>query len=449
MSHYSNEAEQSVVGAILIDNTAIDRITCGLVSSDFAIEAHRMIYESALRLVMAGVPADPITVSEDLDQCNNLDLAGGLAYIGNLYSATPGAANVARYAEIVRNYSRERGMLVAISDAHSEIVASGNDSAKKIANAAELVLAAADSGKGGANVTHATDLARKVGAAIMARNEGGGEEGLSIGFADLERMAGKFKPGQLIIVAGRPGMGKSTLARNIAENVSKTKGVVFVSLEMDDEELAECFVSSLGHASFDAIKDGTLEGDHALDVGRGITALSNLKLATATNVSTVHEIQAIARTESRKLGGIAMIVVDYLQLMESSSGNDRREQVDAISRGLKKLAQSMKVPIIALSQLSRAVENRADKRPMLSDLRESGAIEQDADKVIFLYRDDYYSPDSFHKGMAEAIIAKNRRGKTGKVALAFIGDQSRFADLAPGYIIEQEQKQTRRRGGLS
>lgn len=445
MSRFNADAEMSVVGGILIDNTALDRVSHIVKAEDFAIEACRLVYESASRLILGGLIADPITVAEDLDECNNLGRAGGLAYIGELYRETASVANVHRYAELVRDYSRERAMLIAINEAHDIIHQSG-DSAQKIASATELVMGAAESHKRSAKITHAADLARKALSAINQRSEKGAEEGTSIGFADLERLTGPLKPGQMVVIAGRPAMGKSTLARNIAEFVAKTTGVLFVSLEMGDEELGECFIASLGKASFDAIKEGNTEGDHVIDMGRGASALANLKLAVATDTNTVAAIHGVARTEARKLGGIGLIVVDYLQLLEAPDEKDRRVQVDSISRGLKRLAMTMGVPLIALSQLSRKVEDRADKRPMLSDLRESGAIEQDADKVIGLYRDDYYHDNSPHKGMAEALVLKNRRGRTGSVPLAFIGDQSRFADAAPGYRFEQQQQQPKRRG---
>lgn len=446
MSRFSADAETSVVGAILIDNAAIDKIAHIIVPEDFAIEACRLIYESAGRLIMHGLPADPITVMQDLDERNDLERAGGLEYIGALYRDTPSAANVHRYAEVVRNYSRERAMLAAINEAHGVIHGDGS-TVEKIAIASDLVLSAADKGRKNAQITHAGELARQTLASIVARSEKGQEEGLSTGFVDLDRMTGKMKPGQLWVIAGRPAMGKSTLARNIAEHIAGLSGVLFISLEMDADELGECFTASLGHASFESITSGDVEGDNAMDISRGATALSNLKLAVATGTDTVPAIHAIARTESRRLGGLSLIVVDYLQLMVSPGEKDRQNEVAAISRGLKKLAMTLRVPVVALSQLSRALEQRSDKRPILSDLRESGAIEQDADKVIFLYRDDYYNPDSPYRGMAEAIIAKNRRGKTGKVPMTFIGDQSRFADCAPDFRFEQiPTKPTRPRG---
>lgn len=444
MSRFNADAEMAIAGGILIENAALDRVSHIITASDFAIEACRLIYESAARLIGHGLPADPITVMQDLDERNELGMAGGLAYIGDVYRNTPSAANIARYAEVVRDLSRERAMLCALTDATDAIHREGT-SGEKIATAADLVLAAADKNRKTAQITHAGDLSKMMLDSVLRRADAGQEEGLSIGFDDLQRAAGKFKPGQLVVIAGRPSMGKSTLARNIAEHVAGMTGVLFVSLEMGAEEVAECMVASLGHASFDAIKAGDAEGEHAGGISRGLTSLSDLRIAVATGTNTVAAIQSAARTEARRLGGLSLIVVDYLQLMEAPGEKDRRVAVDAISRGLKRLAMTMRVPVIALSQLSRKVEERSDKRPLLSDLRESGAIEQDADKVIFLYRDEYYHADTPYKGLAEAIIAKNRRGKTSKVPLAFIGDQSRFADCAPDFRFEQIQQQPARK----
>jgi len=444
MSRFNADAEMSVVGGILIDNTALDRVAHIVTSNDFAVEACRLAFESASRLIGHGLPADPITVSQDLDERNELERAGGLGYIGSMYQETPSAANVARYAEVVRDLSRERAMLRAINEAHDAIFQEGTTS-EKIAAAADLVLGAADQNRKTAQITHAADLSRLMLAAVLERGERGTEEGLDLGFADLQRVTGPLKPGQFVVIAGRPAMGKSTLARNIAEHVAKSTGVLFVSLEMDADEIAECMTASLGHASFEAIKAGNVEDENALAISRGATALSNLKIAVATGTNTTAAIHSAARTEARRLGGLGLIVVDYLQLLEAPSEKDRRVAVDAISRNLKRLAMTLRVPVIALSQLSRKVEERSDRRPLLSDLRESGAIEQDADKVVFLYRDEYYNADTPFKGIAEAIVAKNRRGKTGKVPLAFIGDQSRFADAAPDFRMEQVEQQAPRR----
>lgn len=429
---FSAEAECAVLGALLQDNDAYDRVASIIAAADFAIDAHRMIYQAIECLVLHKMPADPITVSQDLDERGQLEYVGGLQAIGDIMRGTAISRNAHRYAETVRDYARERAVLCAINDAHGVLHGTG-ETAEKIAQAAEMVVTAAETGRKELNVSTAREVSAKVLQSILKRSEAGQEEGLDIGFVDLQRQTGKLKAGQLIIVAGRPGMGKSTLARNIAENIARHQGVLFVSLEMEADELGECFVSSLGHADYDAVLSGNTEGDHALTITAGATKLGELKLSISTGADTVPAIHALARTESRKLGSIGLIVVDYLQQLRVPGVNDRRVEIDTISRGLKRLAMTLHCPVIALAQLSRSVEQRSDKRPMLSDLRESGGIEADADKVIFLYRDEYYNADSQYKGLAEAIVAKNRRGKTGKVPMAFIGDQSRFADVAPGY----------------
>lgn len=449
MSRFSVDAECAVIGSLLQDTNAYDRVASIISAADFATEDCRLIYQSIESLILHKLPVDPITVSQDLDEKNQLESVGGLKTLGDLMRGTASSRNAHRYAETVRDLARERAVLCAINDAHSVIHGAG-DTAEKIAQAAELVIGAAESGRKDMQVSTAREISAKVLQSILKRSEAGEEEGLDLGFVDLQRQTGKLKAGQLIIVAGRPGMGKSTLARNIAECVAKKQGVLFISLEMEDEELGECFVSSLGHAEYDAVLSGNTEGDHAISITKGATKLGELKLSVSTGADTLPAIHALARTEARRLGGLGLIVVDYLQQLHVPGCNDRRVEIDTISRGLKRMAMTLHCPIIALAQLSRSVEQRADKRPMLSDLRESGGIEADADKVIFLYRDEYYNADSQYKGIAEAIIAKNRRGKTGKVPMVFIGDQSRFGDAAPGFDLEARQAATRnnRGGGL-
>ena len=449
MSRFNADAEASVLSALLRDNETYDRVSAIVSPDDFAVEANRLIYGAIESLILHRQPADPITVAEELGQNGQLESIGGLSTLGDLAQAFCSASNCHRYAEIVRDMSRERAVLCAINEANDIIYGQG-DAADKIAQAAELVVSAAETGRKSAQITHASDMSRAALKAMLKRSEEGGEEGLSLGFVDLERVTGKLKPGQLIIVAGRPGMGKSTLARNIAEHVSQAIGVLYVSLEMDADEVAECCIASLGNASYSAIQNGEIEGDHVSPISRGATMLSERKLAVATGTDTLPAIHSAARTEARRMGGIGLIVIDYLQQLHVPGVSDRRVEVDAISRGLKRLAMTLRIPVVALAQLSRGVEQRTNKRPMMSDLRESGGIEADADKVVFLYRDEYYNPDSPYKGIAEAIVSKNRRGKTGKVPLVFMGEQSRFGDAAPGYALEARSAAPRnsRGGGL-
>lgn len=441
MTHFKADAETAVIGAMLHDKKAYDKVSSIVKAGDFAVEANRLMFAAMENMILHEQPVDPITLSTELATRGELDTVGGLKAIGDIYSSyqTP---NPHRYAETVRDLSRERAMLCAINEAH-EVIHGTGDTQSKLATAAESIMLAAESGRSQAQVSTASDMCHRALKAIIERSEAG-EEGLSLGFQDLERVTGKLKPGQLVIVAGRPGMGKSTLARNVAEHVAAHTGVLFVSLEMDSEELAECFIASLGHASHAAIQEGNTEGDHASGISRGATKLGDLKLAVATGADTIAAIHSLARTEARRIGGVGLIVVDYLQQLHIPGAKDRRVEVDEISRGLKRLAMTLRVPVIALAQLSRSVEQRADKRPMLSDLRESGAIEQDADKVIGLFRDEYYNAETLHKGMAEALVLKNRRGKCGSVPLVFKGDESRFADAAPGYRFEQATAQPMR-----
>lgn len=447
MTHFNAAAETAVIGAVLRDKTAYDKVSSIVKADDFAVEANRLMYAAMENMIMHGQPVDPITLSSELDSRGELSAVGGLAAIGEVYGgySTP---NPHRYAETVRDLSRERAMLIAINDAHAMLHGTG-DTQEKLASVAEVVMSAAETGQHDVHVTSARDMSQSALKAIIERSEAG-EEGLSLGFVDVERMTGKLKAGQLIIIAGRPGMGKSTLARNIAEHVAAQTGVLFVSLEMDADELSECFIASLGHASHAAIQEGNTEGDHASGIARGATKLGDLKLAVATSADTLPAIHSLARTEARRVGSIGLIVVDYLQQLHVPGAKDRRVEVDEISRGLKRLAMTLRCPVIALAQLSRSVEQRADKRPLLSDLRESGGIEADADKVIMLYRDEYYNTESPHKGMAEVMVAKNRRGKCGKVLLAFIGGESRFADAAHGYNFDTPaEKPTRTAKGFN
>ncbi|TJZ75601.1 replicative DNA helicase [Chitiniphilus eburneus] len=425
-ARYDSATELALIGAVLADNSAFDRVADQLSVEDFATQAGQLMWAGLCRLLSNGVPAEIFSLAEALDESGDLERIGGLAQISEAATALFVTGSVATYARIIRDLAKQRKLGAAAVQIH-EILEGTGDTDSKIAESVDVVMRVAEHSTR-ANVMSAVEMAMMAGKAILDRDEKG-ESGLRWGFRDIDAIAGRMKPGQLIIIAARPGMGKTTFARNVAEHVAQSHGVLHSSLEMEHDELSEGYVASLGQTSYESLQTGKLE-DQYIHVTRGIERLSSLNLAVVTGLDTVAALASTVRIQARKLGGIKLVIVDYLQLMRSPGQKDRRVEVDEISRDLKKLAIANKCTVIALSQLSRKVEERSDKRPMISDIRESGGIEADADKVIALYRDDYYHPSSPYKGLAEAGVLKNRRGKTGKVPLAFLGDQARFADSA-------------------
>ena len=438
---HSIEGESSVLGGLLLDNNAWDRVGDILVDSDFYRYEHRLIYGAIGVLINGSKPADVITVFEHMQSQGRAEEIGGLAYLNSLAQYVPSASNIRRYAEIVRDRSILR-KLVSASDeiatnafnpkgrAVSEIV---DESEQKIFNIGEQ-------GKRNKQGFQAMDslvvnLLDRV--QEMADNPND-VTGVPTGFIDLDRMTAGLQAGDLIVLAARPSMGKTALAINIAEHVALNEGlpVAVFSMEMGAAQLAVRIVGSIGRIDQGHLRTGKLSDDEWPRLTEAIEKLRTISLHIDESAGlNSSELRANARRLSRQCGQLGLIVVDYLQPMSGSSGDgeNRATELGEISRGLKMLARELKCPVIALSQLNRSVEQRPDKRPMMSDLRESGAIEQDADIIMFIYRDEYYTKDQCKEpGVAEVIIAKQRNGPTGVVKLAFMNRITKFESLAHG-----------------
>lgn len=422
------ESEQSVLGGLLLDPKAFDRIDW-LTEADFYREDHRLIYRHIRLLLTQNKPVDVITVAESLG-----DEAGGLAYLGELAQNTPSAANIKRYAEVVAEKAMLRALLAA-----SNVIADlaqheqGMPIEERIDKAQGVVFALAE--KRVESQTEPEEIGVVLAGVvedIQERYERGGEiSGLSTGFIDLDTKTNGFCPGDLIILAGRPSMGKTALAVNIAEHVAVELGlpVCVFSMEMGKKQLAERSIASLGNMPFSAIRSGKIADSDWPGMTVALGKLRDAKLIIDDSPAlSVMQMRSRARRIARK-HGLSLVVVDYIQLAKGV-GQNREQEIASISRELKALAKELQVPVIALSQLSRKVEERADKRPMMSDLRESGAIEQDADIIISMYRDEYYNPETPDKGIAEANILKQRNGETGTVHLLFQGEFVRFRTLS-------------------
>ncbi|MDW5441913.1 replicative DNA helicase [Polaromonas sp. SM01] len=440
---HSIESESSVLGGLLLDNGAWDRVGDLLVDEDFYRFEHKLIYAAVGALINATKPADVITVYEHLQNLGKADDAGGLSYLNSLAQYVPSASNIRRYAEIVRERSILR-KLVAASDeiATNAFNPQGRDVASILDEAEQKIFKIGEQGsrmkQGFQSMdTLVVDLLDRV--TEMSENPND-VTGVPTGFYDLDKMTSGLQAGDLVILAARPSMGKTALAINIAEHVALNEGlpVAVFSMEMGASQLAVRIVGSIGRIDQSSLRTGKLSDDEWPRLTEAIEKLRTISLhIDETAGLTVSELRANARRLARQCGKLGLIVVDYLQLMSVSSGmaeENRATAVGEISRGLKMLAKELQCPVIALSQLSRGVEARTDKRPMMSDLRESGAIEQDADIIMFIYRDEYYTKDACKEpGVAEVIISKQRNGPTGTVKLAFQNRITKFESLAQGY----------------
>jgi replicative DNA helicase len=438
---HSIEAEQSVLGGLLLDNGAWDRAGDMLTDSDFYRFEHRQIYAAIGALVQATKPADVITVFEQLQSLGKAEECGGVAYLNALAQSVPSAANLRRYAEIVRERSILR-KLVAVSDeiATNAFNPQGRAVSQILDEAEGKIFKIGEEGSRSKQGFQSIDqLVVQLIDRVNELAENGAEDvtGVRTGFFDLDRMTAGLQPGDLIVLAARPSMGKTAFALNIAEHVSVHEGlpVVVFSMEMGASQLALRMVGSLGRIDQSGLRTGRLRDD---EWGRLTEAVDKLGKASVfideTPALNPAELRARSRRQARQCGKLGLIVVDYLQLMSGTGGNEenRATEIGEISRGLKALAKELQCPVIALSQLNRSVETRTDKRPMMSDLRESGAIEQDADVIMFIYRDEYYNKESKEPGVAEIIIGKQRNGPVGTVKLTFLKPLTKFDNLAPG-----------------
>jgi replicative DNA helicase len=441
---HSIEAEQAVLGGLLLDTAAWDQVADAVHADDFYRHDHRLIFQAIGELAGESKPCDVVTVSEHLERRGHLEDAGSLAYLGTLARDTPSAANVRAYAQIVR----ERALLRALITAGSEITASVfNDdglNARELVNLAEQkVFEIAERG------TRSRDGAQSVRSMLPALIDKIDEwhsnpdklRGLATGFADFDNKTGGLRGGDLVIVAGRPSMGKTTLAINMAENVAvdpNTKGSVLVfSMEMPAEQLMTRMLSSVGGVELHNIRSGRITDEQWVRITSATSQLAEARIfIDETPGLTPTELRARARRVKRE-SGLDMVVVDYLQLMQvAGTKENRATEISEISRGLKALAKELDVPVIALSQLNRSVEQRENKKPVMSDLRESGAIEQDADMILFIYREEVYDKNTPRKGEADIDLAKHRNGETGYFKLTFQGQFTRFQNYMPESFAE-------------
>jgi replicative DNA helicase len=439
---HSVEAEQSVLGGLLLDNLAWDRAAELLGESDFYRYEHRLIFGAIAALVTASRPADVITVFEQLQSHGKADDVGGLAYLNALAQSVPSAANMRRYAEIVRERAILRKLIAASDEIATQAFNREGRQVSQILDEAESrILKIGEEGNRNKQGFQAMD---QLVVALMDRvnelAENGAEDvtGVRTGYYDLDSMTAGLQKGDLIILAARPSMGKTAFALNIAENVAVKEElpVLVFSMEMGASQLALRMVGSMGRINQQHLRTGRLQDDEWARLPDAVERLGKAQLfIDETPGLTAAELRARSRRMARQFGGtLGLIVIDYLQLMSGSSGSDenRATELGEISRGLKALAKELQCPVIALSQLNRSVETRNDKRPMMSDLRESGAIEQDADVIMFIYRDDYYNKESKEPGVAEIVIGKQRNGPVGTVKLAFLKPLTKFDNLAPG-----------------
>ena len=439
---HSIEAEQSVLGGLLLDNGAWDRAADVLSEGDFYRYEHRTIFAAVAALVSATKPADVITVFEQLQSLGKAEDCGGLAYLNALAQSVPSAANMRRYAEIVRERAILRKLIAASDEIATQAFNPQGRQVSQILDEAEgKIFKIGEEGQRTKQGFQSMDmLVAQLIDRVTELAENGAEDvtGVRTGFFELDRMTAGLQGGDLIILAARPSMGKTAFALNIAEHVAVQEGlpVVVFSMEMGAAQLALRMVGSLGRIDQSGLRTGRLKDD---DWGRLTESVERLSKASMfideTPALNPAELRARARRQARQCGKLGLIVIDYLQLMSgtnSSSGENRATELSEISRSLKALAKELNCPVIALSQLNRSVETRTDKRPMMSDLRESGAIEQDADVIMFIYRDDYYNRETSKvPGTAEIIIGKQRNGPVGSLHLAFLKPLTKFDNLAP------------------
>jgi replicative DNA helicase len=438
---HSVEAEQSVLGGLLLENEALDKIADILSGNDFYRHDHRLIFQHIGKLIEHNKPADIVTVAESLESTAELSGIGGLAYLGALAQNTPTAANIRRYAEIVRERAVMRKLVeVGSGIAESAFSPQGRDAQQLLDEAESKIFQIAEGGKRSSEgFVDIKVLLPQVADRIdqlFQRDNPTDVTGIPTGFTDLDSMTSGFQPGDLVIVAGRPSMGKTAFSLNVAENVALDTGlpVAIFSMEMAATQLAMRMIGSVGRLDQHKMRTGRLEDEDWVRLTTALGKLNDAPIFIDEGAAlTSFDVRARARRLHRQCGKLGLIVVDYLQLMSapaSRQSENRATEISEISRSLKALAKELDVPVVALSQLNRSVEQRPDKRPQMSDLRESGAIEQDADLILFIYRDEVYNAESPDKGTAEIIIAKQRNGPIGRLKLTFLGEHTRFENFA-------------------
>ncbi len=433
----SIEAEQSLLGGLMLDNSAWDKVADLVIASDFYRKDHRLIFAGIADLAETSNPCDVVTLSEFLDNRDELEGAGGLEYLALLSNETPGAANVRAYAKILR----ERSMLRSLINAGNQISGSaysteGRTATDLVDEAERLVFDIAEKGSRGRigfrplkNI-----LPDAVDRIDLLHQSGGDITGIPTGFNEFDKLTAGLQTGELIVIAGRPSMGKTTLAINIAENAAigaRVPTAIF-SMEMPSQQLAFRMISSLGRVDQTHLRTGKFPDEDWSRINTAVQLMSDAPIFIDDSASlSPTEIRARARRLKRE-HGLGLIVVDYLQLMQvHGSTENRATEISEICRSLKALAKDLELPVIALSQLNRSVEQRTDKRPVMSDLRESGAIEQDADLIVFIYREEVYNQETPRKGVADISIAKQRNGPIGDFPLTFVGRFTKFENWVP------------------
>ena len=442
----AREAERAVLGGLMLETHRFDTVIQVIKENDFDGKDHQIIFQSMSELVEENKPLDPLTVSEKLDNKNSLNKVGGKDYLVELATTTPSAANLEAYAEIIRQRSITRKLMKANSEI-SELISNpqGQDGASLLDKAESMIFALNDeTNQNDQNLQSMRELIPSTMDRLHElSNKSGGLIGSSTGYKDLDNKLQGLQNGDLIVVAGRPSMGKTSLAMNVAENVlldSESNGSVLIfSLEMPGESLTTRLLSGMTKLNQQNVRSGMLKDDELKILFQQSEKLKNLPLwIDDSSILSPMELRAKARRLARtEKDGLSLIVVDYLQLMQLPlSSENRVNQISEISRSLKSLAKELNVPVIALSQLNRAVENRPNKRPIMADLRDSGAIEQDADVILFIYRDEVYNEDSEHGNKAEIIIGKQRNGPIGTVNLTFLKEFTRFENFSTDSFYE-------------
>jgi len=433
----SVETEQHLLGGLMVDKLAYDKVSDIVTADDFYRKDHKLIFSAIAALATAGEVFDVVTVMERLEKHGELDAAGGLEYLGTLANESTGAANARAYASIVRERSVMRQLISAGNDiAGSVFHTDGRDASELVEHAERLVYEIAEAGARGRQGFKALRdiLPETVDRIDLLSKSDGDITGISTGYTEFDKMTAGLQGGDLIIIAGRPSMGKTTFAVNIAEYAAisgKVPTAIF-SMEMPAQQLAFRMISSLGRVDQTYLRTGRFPDEDWSRINTAVQLMSEAPVfIDDTPGLSPNEIRSRARRLQRE-HGLGLVVVDYLQLMQVPGNTENRAtEISEISRGLKALAKELNVPVIALSQLNRSVEQRTDKRPVMSDLRESGAIEQDADLIIFIYRDEVYNPETPRKGVADIAIAKQRNGPIGDFPLTFVGRYTKFENFVP------------------
>ena len=434
------DAERAVIGAMLVSEAAVSVVGESLAAEDFYSETHRVLYGAMMRLYSRGEPIDQLTLSDELRSVGEFDRIGGRQYVFRLVESVPTAANAARYAEIVRGKALLRAVIDAGSRIQQEAFAEPEDVTQAL-DAAEQLIFGVSNRQLKEHLAPVSELAPSALEMIQRLYEQEGEvTGVESGFEDLDRLTTGFHKSDLVVLAARPAMGKTAMALNAIWHAAGARGlpVAIFSLEMSKEQLVQRLISQITRIRTQDLRSGNVRAEDWPKLVRGIAEVSRAPIwIDDTAGVTLMEMRAKVRRLASRLSAqdetpLSLVVVDYLQLMvgQGVRSENRQQEIAEISRGLKVLARDLDVPVLAVAQLSRAVEQRHDKRPLLSDLRDSGAIEQDADMVMFLYRDEYYNSDSDDKGIAEIIVGKHRNGPTGKVQLAWLEQYTKFASLA-------------------